>query len=58
MSIKTPKWEKEIDSGERKEQIYDYCQLRNYTKDLLENPKDEASKEKLSKLIIKLNLNN
>ena len=42
MSIKTPKWEKEIDSGERKEQIYDYCQLRNYTKDLLENPKDEA----------------
>ena len=58
MSIKTPKWEKEIDSNERQEQIYDYCQLRNYTKDLLENPKDEASKEKLSKLIIKLNLNN
>ena len=38
--IKTPEYE-EIYDSERQKQNYNYCQLRNYAKDLLENPKDK-----------------
>ena len=34
----------------------EYCQIRNYAKDLLSNPEDKESRERLSSLLKKLEL--
>jgi len=39
---------------EESQVLYDYCELRNYAKDLLRNPKDRIAERRLSRLIIKL----
>ena len=54
--IPTSKWEKGIANDERDEQCYDYCQLRNAAKDLLDNQNDKESKKELSKLVKKLKI--
>lgn len=53
--IKTPKYKGFYDE-ERQAQNYNYCQLRNYAKDLLENPKDKKTKKNLLQLIKKLEI--
>ncbi len=41
---------------EKKEQLRDYCSIRNYAKGLLKNPNDKEAKRILSNLILKLDL--
>ena len=58
--ISTPEWRGEIHdeifAHKRSQQCYDYCQLRNAAKDLLDNLDDNETKKKLSKLIKKLEI--
>lgn len=52
--IETPNLPGGLNVGENHQSYQDYCQLRNLAKDLLSNPEDTKSREKLSRLVKKL----
>lgn len=54
--IKTPDLAGGFNVRENHEVYYDYCELRNRAKDLLSNLKDTKAREKLSRLVKKLKL--
>ncbi|MDP3992387.1 MAG: hypothetical protein Q8P79_02680 [Nanoarchaeota archaeon] len=55
--IETPELKIGMDNDERREQSYDYYELRNYAKDLKRNWRDDVAKKRLSDLVVKLRLN-
>lgn len=58
--ISTPEWKEGMGNDERDQQCYDYCQLRNAAKDLLEDTADlvllKEAKNKVSELVKKLKI--
>ena len=58
-AIRTPEWYWDNRHTGRimHEIIKGYCELRNYAKDLLDNPKDQEAKKRLNNLVATLRLN-
>lgn len=54
--IETPKWKGTMGYSEREAQCKEYRKLIHIAKYLLTNPKDNATKEKLSELVQKLEI--
>jgi len=55
-TVETPKWNPGMYDEDKEEQVKDYCDLRNYAKDLLLDTKKKEAREKLSELVIKLGI--